>query len=187
MSTRLNYFAYGSNMLTARLRERVASARPLGVARLRGHVLVWNKRGRDGSGKCSVIASGRDEDLVWGVLFELEDREKSALDRVEGLGCGYDEGTVEVMCNGVTVQALTYLATDTDDSLRPYDWYKELVVAGAREHRLTHEYIALLESAESIPDSDRERARSNQHLLTASQPRAQNGRQSSPEKVDTTE
>ena len=156
-------------MLTARLRDRVASARPLGVARLRGHMLVWNKRGRDGSGKCSVIASGRDKDLVWGVLFELEAREKSALDRVEGLGCGYDEGTVEVMCNGATVQASTYLATDTDDSLRPYDWYKELVVAGAREHRLTHEYIALLESAESIPDSDRERARSNRRLLTASQ------------------
>ncbi|HEY3047879.1 MAG TPA: gamma-glutamylcyclotransferase family protein [Polaromonas sp.] len=168
MSTRIKYFAYGSNMLTARLRERVPSARPVDVAQLRGHSLVWNKRSRDGSGKCSVIASGREEDVVWGVLFELEAQEKGALDRVEGLGCGYDEGTVEVMVIGGAVHALTYLATDTDDALQPYDWYKELVLAGAREHSLPQYYIEVLEFAHSIPDPDGERAGSNRRLIGAS-------------------
>jgi len=37
------YFAYGSNMLTARLQERCSSARPLGTAIARGFVLSFSK------------------------------------------------------------------------------------------------------------------------------------------------
>lgn len=50
-------FAYGSNMLTDRLRERVPSARPVAVARLAGHSLRWHKVSIDGSGKCDAEAT----------------------------------------------------------------------------------------------------------------------------------
>ena len=49
-------FAYGSNLLTYCLRERVPSARPVTVARLAGHSLRWHKVSMDGSGKCDVEA-----------------------------------------------------------------------------------------------------------------------------------
>lgn len=48
-------FAYDSNMLSARLRERAPSARALGVAVLRVHELKWHKVAKDGSGKCDLV------------------------------------------------------------------------------------------------------------------------------------
>src|SRR4249920_812082 len=94
---RLRYFAYGSNMLTARLRERVPSATAIGIGRLEGHVLCWDKRSwRDGSGKCDAEYTGQRSDVVWGVVFEFELEEKPALDQAEGLGNGYMEKMVNI-------------------------------------------------------------------------------------------
>lgn len=58
-------FAYGSNMLVARLTERVPSARPIGIGQLKGHVLRWHKRSKDGSGKCDIEITESDADSVW--------------------------------------------------------------------------------------------------------------------------
>jgi hypothetical protein len=49
------YFAYGSNMSTARLRERMPSCKPLGTATLPGHALRFHKRSTDKSGKCNAF------------------------------------------------------------------------------------------------------------------------------------
>ncbi|MBI4189054.1 MAG: gamma-glutamylcyclotransferase [Betaproteobacteria bacterium] len=168
MGARICTFAYGSNMLTARLRERVPSAVAIGTGRLLGHVLKWHKRSRDGSGKCDAEATGRIEDVVWGVLFELNAAEKPALDRAEGLNNGYVERQVDIITDRGTVSAVAYIATATDPSLHPYHWYKAFVVAGAREHGLPQEYLQSLESAPSIPDPDSARAAQNERLLTAS-------------------
>lgn len=167
MSARICTFAYGSNMLTARLRERVPSAVAIGTGRLQGHVLRWQKRSRDGSGKCDARATGRIEDIVWGVLFEFNAVEKPALDRAEGLNNGYVERQVDVITDRGTVSAIAYIATDSDPSLRPYHWYKAFVVAGAREHGLPQEYPQSLEGAPSVPDPDSARATRNERVLTA--------------------
>ena len=55
------YFAYGSNMLTARLRERMPSCKPLGIAKLPGHALRFHKRSKDQSGKCNAFATDDDQ------------------------------------------------------------------------------------------------------------------------------
>ena len=79
----LRYFAYGSNLSTPRLRGRVPSACKLGVATLAAHRLVFHKLGRDGSAKCDALYTGRQEDIVRGVVFEmpLRDRAKSEAKR----------------------------------------------------------------------------------------------------------
>ncbi len=64
------YFAYGSNMTSARLRARIPSARSVGAARIDGRRLVCNKRGRDGSGKANLCASPGGE--AWGVVYEVD-------------------------------------------------------------------------------------------------------------------
>lgn len=141
------YFAYGSNMLTARLARRVPSARPLGVARLRGHVLRFHKRGDDGSGKCNAFRTGRDADLVHGVLFEVDGGRLARLHAAEGPG--YEFGEVEVEPeDGAPVAAVTYRARSAwlDDALAPYTWYQAFVVAGAREHGLPRDYVTYLEN-----------------------------------------
>ena len=144
-------------MLTSRIRERCPSARPLGMAELRGHELRWHKRSRDGSGKCDVVQSAQPETVIYGVLFEIKLSEKPDLDRVEGLGVGYTEREVQVYHNGALRAAVAYVATDKDPELQPYSWYHALVVAGAKEHGLPAPYIAMLQSQPTADDHDRHR------------------------------
>ena len=139
------YFAYGSNMATERLRARAPSAQPLGAARLPHHVLRWHKLGRDGTGKCDAAPAGA-EDAVWGVLFAIDCADKPGLDAAEGLGIGYDERMVHVCTASGRCRATTYQAKPDriDSRLRPKPWYKNYVLAGAREHGLPAAYVAQL-------------------------------------------
>jgi len=159
-------FAYGSNMLTARIRKRCHSATVRGVAQLHGNELRWHKRSTDGSGKCDVVTSRAPGNVVYGVLFTIAQSEKAALDRAEGLGNGYAEKVVEVLASGTRHTATLYYATAVVDGLRPYSWYKDLVVAGAKEHGLPAEYIAWLEATAATADPDRDRDGRNRAILT---------------------
>jgi hypothetical protein len=46
-----------------------------------------------------------------------------------------------------------------------YDWYKALVVAGARFHDFPAEYVAAIAATPSRPDPDPRRAQQNEDLL----------------------
>jgi hypothetical protein len=120
---RVRYFAYGSNMLTARLRERVPSA------------------------------------------AAIDPEDKPALDKAEGVGAGYLEKTVNVLTEAGLVTAVTYCANDKDTTLRPYHWYKALVIAGAREHGLPASYRSGLELVVTVSDTDTARASRHKDLL----------------------
>lgn len=158
-------FAYGSNMLTARMSARVPSVRLLGPAFLERFVLRWNKRSKDGSGKCSIEETGRREEFVWGVLYALDREDKKKLDEFEGLGRGYGERIVTVLAGGGSLRVWAYYATSIDMNVRPYDWYRDLVVAGAREHGFPPEYIESLEAVPTIKDPDGKRAARERQLL----------------------
>jgi hypothetical protein len=140
------------------MKARTSSARPVAPAFLEGFALRWHKRSKDGSGKCSIEETGRREDHVWGVLYELSSEDKTRLDNIEGLGQGYGERRVTVLSHGKTLPVLAYYATSVDPHIRPYQWYRELVVAGAREHGLPADYIRSLEVISAIDDPDKERA-----------------------------
>jgi len=154
--TTFRYFAYGSNMLAARIKARCPSARPLGVAQLPGHELRWHKRSKDGSSKCNVVPATGGQ-AVFGVLYQIDTNERTLLDRYEGLGRGYREEKVTVILNGQAVDASAYVATNPEQNLRPYAWYKAMVVAGAIEHGLPKPYIASLGTVEALEDPDRQR------------------------------
>jgi gamma-glutamylcyclotransferase len=160
-------FAYGSNMLTGRIRRRCPSAAVLGMAELHGHELQWHKRSRDGSGKCDVVQTNDGTAVVYGVLYEIPVAEKLALDMAEGLGNGYQAKNAEVAFKGAPRNASIYRAIDIDPSLKPYSWYKALVVAGAKEHALPGIYIERLMATDAIEDPDRERHNRNWQRLAA--------------------
>lgn len=87
------------------------------------------------------------------------------MDKAEGLGKGYEEVTITVMTtDSKAMDAVTYLASDEaiDDNLKPYQWYKEFVESGAREHDLPEAYIdqfIVNVVAVQDPDETREKAR----------------------------
>ncbi|WP_433850673.1 RES domain-containing protein [Brucella pseudogrignonensis] len=159
------YFAYGSNMSTQRLRFRTPGCKAIGPATLVGHELRFHKASKDGSAKCDAFVTGISTDLVVGILFSIPGSQKAALDRTEGLGNGYEEATITVMTvDGKAVDAVTYLATEgaIDDTLKPYQWYKDFVESGAKEHGIPDAYVQkyiLDVSAVPDPDASREKAR----------------------------
>lgn len=157
----MKYFAYGSNMSSRRLRARTKSARPVGVYTLPGFALRFHKVGKDGSGKCDAFRTGNSADRVVGVLYDLDAADEAPLDRIEGLGWGYRKEQVEVKGPGGDIEsAFTYCAIRIDRSLRPYSWYLEHVLAGAREAGLPEEYVAEIVRYDATPDpcEGRERA-----------------------------
>ncbi|WP_350034983.1 gamma-glutamylcyclotransferase [Marinobacter salarius] len=92
-----------------------------------------------------------------GVVYEIDDSEKPDLDRHEALGFGYDEKQVELKTEQGTLRAWMYYATRINNSLKPFHWYKDHVLIGARENGLPADYIAQIEAVESIDDPKPER------------------------------
>jgi hypothetical protein len=154
------YYAYGSNMSERRLRQRISSAKKIGVATLPGHQLVFHKKSEnDGSGKCDAYPTLVSNEVVIGVLFDLDRSEKLFLDGAEGIGVGYEQRTIGItLDNGSMYEAFAYFAICIDPSLKPYHWYKEHVLRGAVENRLPERYINSIQCVESIDDPDSERA-----------------------------
>jgi len=163
------YFAYGSNLHPRRLRERAPSARLVQVSELSGHTLRFHKRGRDGSAKCDALPTGDDADCVIGVVYVIEARDKALLDGFEGLERGYNEGRLTLSVAGDPQPVFTYLADPRyiDRSLRPYSWYKELVVHGARAHGFPRAYVDEIAAMPAIADPDQGRAQSHYSLIAA--------------------
>ena len=167
----MKYFAYGSNMLTRRLTDpsRAPSAVACGFATAYGFVVRFHKIGADGSGKCTLLARTSDSAAAHGVLYEVSDADCARLDRVEGVHTGgYVRRSVRLqLADDRTVTAMTYVAGAqyVDASRIPFDWYRDLVVAGAIEHGLPASYIEELTRAPVVSDSDAGRAARAYRLL----------------------
>jgi gamma-glutamylcyclotransferase len=157
------YFAYGSNLCVRRLGRRAPGVITLGVTSLEGYALRWHKRGADGSGKCTIVRSSVRSTVVHGALFLIPKESMVRLDEVEGLGAGYEKASVPVRARSGTVGAHTYVASPShvDEALRPYRWYRDLVVSGAAALGLPRPYVARLRKVETWEDIDRGRARRN--------------------------
>lgn len=156
----MRYFAYGSNMFTERLEARVSTARNPRKCVLHGHRLRFHKRSVDGSGKCSIVRTESASDVVHGVVFEIEDRWIAALDREEGVGLNAQRVEIAISLDGCESTAAVYRAEpgSIDESLVPYRWYYDLVIAGALQHALPSDYVAALRAVPYRPDpkADRE-------------------------------
>ena len=152
----MRYAAYGSNLHPLRLGRRLESATLCGTAFLPDWSLEFHKLSKDGSGKCSIR---RGSSGVHVAIYDMADADRLLLDRIEGVGAGYDELSLDVPGFG---RCFSYTAADThiDESLLPYDWYSGLVLAGALFHGFPEDYVGRIRSVvtTSDPDSDRHRS-----------------------------
>jgi hypothetical protein len=113
--------------------------------------LAFDKESVDGSGKATI--QSRAGAIVQGVIFEIPQDQLSALDVAEGVGNGYvraENFSVETQSGALNV--LTYIADKVSPGLQPYDWYLQLVVAGAEQAGLPGDYVDGLKAVESLPD-----------------------------------
>ena len=150
------YFAYGSNMDWAQMKERCPSALFVGIARLADHRLAFSRASRTrGCGVADVVPeTGRS---VWGVVYQLSELDVGALDKSEGDRPGrarnsYWRRVCMVFLDGDEnrpVTAQTYFAEPEPNPPLPNQGYKDLILGGARHWHLPAEYIAELEAIET--------------------------------------
>lgn len=155
----LYYFAYGSNLWWRRLKQRVPSAEPLLAAVLRGFALRFRKIGADGSAKADLQFTGHASHVVHGMVYTMAACDLEVLDRIEG---GYHRASVCIEHERDEAWAFTYLATEPASRVfAPFDWYRELIVAGGHAHRLPASYLAGVAAVTAVPDPDPGRRRRN--------------------------
>ncbi|WP_287158200.1 gamma-glutamylcyclotransferase [Chloroflexus sp.] len=88
-------------------------------------------------------------------MYEMNDSDAEQLDRIEK---GYQRIRIRVwQPHGETLEAVTYQSTQLTDDPVAYDWYKDLLITGAREHHLPQDYIAYLEQLPAKPDKTKSR------------------------------
>lgn len=141
------YFAYGSNMLFDQIIKRVPSVKVKGIATLHDYCVNFSKKSTDGSGKANLVQ--KPGFITWGVLYKIGEDEISKLDEVEK---GYKRITVSVKKNdSKTMEAETYISDNLIENPVAFDFYKQKIIEGAREHELPEEYIFYLKRLPSKP------------------------------------
>lgn len=156
-ATRVAYFAYGANVHPGWLRRRVPEAELHGAALLPGYRLVFRKRGRDGAARSDACPSTTPGDALPGALYWLP---PESLERLGAAGAGYRSAEVVVRTVEGEVHARTWLAEPTEhaERLLPWDWYVELIRAGAELLELPAAHRRWLQGVPVTRDPDRTRA-----------------------------
>ena len=159
------YLAYGSNLHPERLTARVGRPLAARTVRVDGWAIHFHKRSRDGSAKCDIVP--HPEQHIYGVVYALTLAAKRRLDHIEGVGFGYSVTQIHVPELG---NLSTYRAQDhaIDGDLRPYSWYHQLVLSGARHHGFPTHYLDGLRDVKTVEDPDP--VRHDQQLRIISDP-----------------
>jgi hypothetical protein len=131
------YFAYGSNLSSARLRARVGDLPIVGRAVLADFEHTFSKLGADGTGKGNVRP--RLHDVVHGVLYDLSHAQLRTLAGFEG---GYRRTDIDVrrLRPDAPVVAVTFIALDPGPAPPPSDAYIEHYARGIDEHGIPRTY-----------------------------------------------
>ena len=97
-------------------------------------------------------------------VYEISLDDKRRLDGIEGVDRGYSDKIVDVP--GYSACA-TYIGQPThiEAGLRPYDWYRELVMLGCRYHGFPDDYMDRIAMFATQTDPDAERHRQNWQLI----------------------
>ena len=158
----MNYLAYGSNLYPPRLEARISILSTVGIVEMKNQRLTFGKRGGDGTGKCTLVDDSSS--CAYGVIYEISATDKSTLDRIEGLGDGYEGAWIPYDSIG---NCFYYRAPNNqiDNGLQPFDWYKAFVLAGMRHHGFPEGYIAEVQKITALRDPDSHRRLKNLELL----------------------
>jgi gamma-glutamylcyclotransferase (GGCT)/AIG2-like uncharacterized protein YtfP len=152
------HFAYGSNMDWAQMRERCPSARFVCVAKLPEHRLAFTLKSKTRG--CGVADVARDVGReVWGVVYEISERDVGHLDSSEGFSPGraqnsYTREERHVLVEGDANKPMATWIYFTKKEIKPplpNGQYKKHIVEGAKFWHLPPDYVAELEKVEVAP------------------------------------
>ncbi|TSJ39416.1 gamma-glutamylcyclotransferase [Mucilaginibacter corticis] len=136
-------FAYAGNMNVEKFKKTVPSAHNIGVAKLPGYSFVFNSAGEDESAKANVVKSFEQDAVVWGLLIELDDEERSdfydpmwsSVLKLEPALC------FDLNDNIYHAEVFVTQPHAIITHLLPYDWYHAKILKLAKDANLPATYI----------------------------------------------
>lgn len=148
------YFAYGSNMNPARMRQRQVSFTLLMAGTLNQYKLAFNKRKDNGRVAANVMAATGE--VTEGVLYQLTspDTLAATLDHYEGNPIHYKRQILLINTELGRKQAWVYIAQPAFviEEAKPTREYLNHLLAG--QPYLSAGYVQKLRQVECLPDSD---------------------------------
>jgi gamma-glutamylcyclotransferase len=150
------YFAYGSNMDWAQMKERCRSARFVGAAVLQSYRLAFTRKSlKRGCGVADAVPDDGWE--IWGVVYEIDDLDIGRLDASEGYRPGrmrnsYFRNECRVLLDGDGTQPLTvftYFGDPQPSPPLPNTEYMNHILTGAKHWHLPVKYMNELEQIET--------------------------------------
>ncbi len=135
------YFAYGSNLDEAQMRERCPGSRPLFRARLPGHRLDFThySASRWKGGTADIVPDA--DETVWGLVYEMGDGDLTRLDRWEG---GYDRVVRTVLDDGGVAHEVTTYAVRDKGRFAPHAVYLGKILRESARLSFPTEYVDAL-------------------------------------------
>ena len=143
-------FAYGSLLLQKEAENTAPGIKFKSRAVLRGYRLFFShcSKGRK-SGVADVIESPGD--LVWGVIYELDEAGRFELDRREGHKDTKQRSTywrtkvtvfTDESADSEALEVETYMVVNKSSTPHPAsEYYKDIILRGAKERGLPDAYI----------------------------------------------
>ncbi len=156
------YFAYGSNMDERQMKERCPHAVFKSVAKQEGYRLCFPRYSKKRCGGVSSIEESREE-TVWGVVFDIPDKEIPLLDKSEGYQerratskNAYQREEMKVQSvDGEQPPCLVYIANREKPYKPSKECYLNYIIRGAEQHKeqgIPEEYIERLRRIEAADD-----------------------------------
>jgi len=142
------YFAYGSNMDLKQIKERCKSSEFKGIALLPDYKLIFPQRSKNrGCNVASVMPETGSE--VWGVVYDIPEKEVSNLDKTEGYiegheGNSYERRSITVLMEGNKDKkqfVSIYIGIKKSSPGLPDKKYKDLILNGSKYWKLPEYYI----------------------------------------------
>jgi gamma-glutamylcyclotransferase (GGCT)/AIG2-like uncharacterized protein YtfP len=159
----VTYFAYASNMAPEVIARLCPGHRYLGVARLANHRMAFTRRSvKTGTGVADIVQAAGE--TVWGVLYEIDDSELTAIDRKEGHGWAYTRVVlpVQLEAGGPERMAVAYTVVSKESTeVPPSRQYLDRMIRAAWARGLPSGYVERLEAVSTaentvgrhVPDS----------------------------------
>jgi len=136
------YFAYGSNMDEAQMKERCPSAKFRFVAKLRNHELCFPRKSLGRHGGVSSVGPYPPK-VVWGVVYEVSEEDLNNLDSCEGyhpkrppIENHYNRTEMEVeRAGGKNLDCHIYIRTKQGGFTPSREHYLNYLIRGVEQHQ----------------------------------------------------
>lgn len=151
------YFAYNSDMLLDVIEEKLGKVKDLGIATtLDTWTVDYSKLGsklniKDSNGNlflwgyANLRQLGTEADRqIHGVLYRLSDEQFKRQDMYKGRPAHYRRRPIDITHNGKYKRAEAYVSVETQEGLKPKQFYLEHMVRGAMQHNMSQEYTTYL-------------------------------------------